>query len=69
MGGNDIHKLYTTDDLKADFQQILIQVNRVISTADIAVTAPLYTALGDICIRTEVLFILKQTLWTIDANL
>ena len=69
VGGNYVHTHYTTDGLKADFQQLLIQVKRVFS---IAVTAQLHrkpvppsftnvlnSALDDECIKSEVLFILE----------
>ena len=66
VGGNDVRKHYTTDDLKADFQQLLSQVKRVFSTVDIAVTALLHrkpvptsftnvlnSALGDVCVKND----------------
>ena len=71
--GNDVHKYYTTDDLKADFQELLVQVKHVFSTAEIAVSALLHikpvppsfsnvlnSTLGDVCIKNKVLFILEQ---------
>ena len=71
-GGNDVYKHYIADDLKCDYQQLLLRVKRVFSAADIAVPAPLHrkpvascfkdilnSALDDECIKNEVLFILE----------
>ena len=73
VGGNDVHKLYSAQDLETDFKELVAEVTRVFPKAEVAITAllprkpvplsvtkHLNSVLRQVCVKGNVNFILEE---------
>ena len=72
-GGNDVHKLYSAQDLETDFKELVAEVIRVFPKAEFAITALpprkpvplsvtnyLNSVLRQVCVKGNVSFIFEE---------
>ena len=73
VGGNDVHKLYSAQDLETDFKELVAEVSRVFPKTEVAVTALLprkpvplsvtkylNSVLRHVCVKGNVSFIFEE---------
>lgn len=73
VGGNDVHKLYSAQDLETDFKELVAEVTRVFPKAEVAITAllprkpvplsvtkHLNSVLRQVCVKGNVSFIFEE---------
>ena len=73
VGGNDVHKLYSAQDLETDFKELVAEVTRVFPKAEVAISAllprkpvplsvtkHLNSVLRQVCVNGNVSFIFEE---------